>query len=422
MSEKTKSTPESQAENQSTAPKTSEKVHRTTVRTPASTVIIETTTKEIPASEIAETAKATGKSEAAVIAEVETEAKAKTPTVSVFNFEDAKNREEWDDFVTSHPEANFLQSWDFYEFHLSRGNHIIRRLAKDESGKIVAAYAGVIEAARRGRHLAIAGGPILDWSNQPLVTAIFEDMRIQGKKENCVFVRVRPQLERTPENLQLLESRGLKPAPMYLSVEFAGVLDLNKSEDEILKGMRQRLRRALRKAAKNDIQVEKSTDPKDIHEFYQIQLQTAGRHEFVAFSEDFLTKQFAALAKNGEAVLYTAKYQDQILAQNFMIFYGNEASYHYGVSSELGTKYSGAPLLHMEAMRDARERGIKRYNFWGIVEEDEIHHRFYGVSCFKRGFGVDELRYTPAHDIILKPAKYAITKLIESVRKKVRHV
>lgn len=168
MSEKTKSTPESQAENQSTAPKTSEKVHRTTVRTPASTVIIETTTKEIPASEISEVAKATGKSEATVIAEVETEAKAKTPTVSVFNFEDAKNREEWDDFVTSHPEANFLQSWDFYEFHLSRGNHIVRRLAKDENGKIVAAYAGVIEAARRGNHLAIAGGRFLTGRTSPL--------------------------------------------------------------------------------------------------------------------------------------------------------------------------------------------------------------------------------------------------------------
>lgn len=348
---------------------------------------------------------------------------AQAPTESRhFNFETAEDREEWDNFITSHPEANFLQSWDFYEFHASRGNHIVRRLARYSDGKIVAAYAGVVEAARRGRHLAIAGGPILDWANPDLVTAVFADMRAQGQRENCVFVRVRPQLERTPDNLKILTDHGLRPAPMYLSVEFAGVLDLNKSEEEIMTGMRQRLRRALRKAAKNGITVEKSTDPKDIHEFYQIQLQTAGRHEFVAFSEDFFTKQFAALAKNGEAVLYTAKYQGETLAQNFMIFYGNEASYHYGVSSELGTKYSGAPLLHMEAMRDARERGIKRYNFWGIVEEDETHHRFYGVSCFKRGFGVDELRYTPAHDLVLKPAKYAVTKLIESVRKKVRHV
>ena len=209
---------------------------------------------------------------------------------------------------------------------------------------------------------------------------------------------------------------------MYLSVEFAGVLDLEKDEDEIMKGMRQRLRRALRKGAKNGIEIEKSTNPDDIHEFYQIELQTAGRHQFVAFSEDFLTKQFAAFAKHDEAVLYTAKYQGEILAQNFMIFYGNEASYHYGVSSELGTKLSGAPLLHVEAMRDARKRGIKRYNFWGIVEENETKHRFYGVSCFKRGFGVTELRYTPAQDLVIEPNKYWFDWLIETVRRKVRHV
>ncbi len=339
-----------------------------------------------------------------------------------FQLKNAKNRAKWDDFVTSHPEANFLQSWDFYEFHQSRGNEVVRRIAVDEQGEIIAAYAGVVEAAKRGRHLAIAGGPILDWENLKLVEAIFQDMRAQGEAQNCVFVRVRPQLERSESSLKLMQSLGAKPAPMYLSVEFAGVLDLNKSEEEILTGMRQRSRRALRKAAKNGITVEKSTNPEDIHEFYQIQMQTAGRHGFVAFSEDFLLKQFTALAKNGEAVLYSAKYQGETLAQNFMIFYGNEASYHYGVSSELGTKLSGAPLLHMEAMRDARKRGIKRYNFWGIVEEDEVHHRFYGVSCFKRGFGVTELKYVPAHDLVLKPGKYAVTKVIENIRKKVRHV
>lgn len=335
---------------------------------------------------------------------------------------DAENREQWDQFVTSHPEANFLQSWDFYEFYKSRGNQVVRRIAVDEREQIVASYAGVVEDAKRGRYLAIAGGPILDWEDRTLVDAIFQDMRSEGVRHKCVFVRVRPQLELSYQGMNLMHELGLQRAPMYLSVEFAGVLDLEKSEEEILQGMRQRLRRALRKAEKNAITVEKSTDPKDIHEFYEIELQTAGRHHFFAFSEDFLTKQFAAFAKHNEAVLYTAKYQGEILAQNFMIFYGNEASYHYGVSSELGTKYSGAPLLHMEAMRDARKRGIKRYNFWGIVDETDVKHRFYGVSRFKRGFGVDELKYIPAHDMVLKRVPYILNWAVETLRKHIRHV
>ena len=142
----------------------------------------------------------------------------------------------------------------------------------------------------------------------------------------------------------------------------------------------------------------------------------------MAFSGDFLTKQFEAFREGGEVLIYTAKLDGEILAQNFMIFYGPEASYHYGVSSELGTRYSAAPLLHLAAMDEARRRGCVRYNLWGIVGTDEKSHRFYGVSEFKRSFGCEELRYTPAHDLVLKPSKYLITETVEKIRKKVRHV
>lgn len=338
------------------------------------------------------------------------------------NFSTAENRNKWDKFVTSHQEANFLQSWDFYDFHLSRGNRVVRRIVTDSDGSIIAAYAGVIECAKRGKYLAIAGGPILDWSNKKLVKAVFDDIKKQGQEHDCVFVRVRPQLELSDKSLKLMRDLGLQKAPMYLSVEYAGILDLHKTEDEILAGASQGLRRKIRKAQKNDIKIEKSEDPAIVKTFYQIQLQTAERQKFYAFSEDFLTKQFTAFSKNHEVTMYTAKLGDEVLAQNFIVFYGNEASYHYGVSSELGTKYSAAPLLHLEAMRDARERKIFRYNFWGIVGLDETKHRFYGVSGFKRSFGVTELKYTPAHDMVLNQQKYLITKIIETIRKKIRHV
>ncbi|MBQ6510771.1 peptidoglycan bridge formation glycyltransferase FemA/FemB family protein [Candidatus Saccharibacteria bacterium] len=339
-----------------------------------------------------------------------------------YKIETATNQTKWDKFITSHKEANFLQSWDFYKFHESRGNEVVRRIILDDKDKIIGAYAGVIEHAKRGKHLAIAGGPIIEWANKKLVKAVFDDIKEQGQKYDCVFVRVRPQLKLSEKSLKLFKNLGLKKAPMYLSVEYAGILDLNLSEEEILKNASQGFRRKLRKAAKAEIVIEKSTDPKDIKKFYQIQLETAKRHDFFAFSEDFLTKQFAAFAENNEVTLYIAKQGKEILAENFIIFYGNEASYHYGVSSELGTRLSSAPLLHIAAMKDARERGIKRYNLWGIVGLDEKKHRFYGVSEFKRSFGCTELKYTPAHDLILNKPKYLVTKAIESARKRARHV
>jgi len=339
----------------------------------------------------------------------------------IVTIRDVSSKQEWDDFVTTHKESNFLHSWQWGEFHLSRGKVVVRRGAY-KGDELIGVYTGHVEPARRGVHLEIVGGPIVDWHDKALIDAIFADIKSTAASHSCVYARIRPQLEDTPKHRDIFRAHGAKKAPMYLSVELAGVLNLEKSESEILEGMRQRLRRALRKAEKNNITVETSSDPAAIKEFYRIQLETAGRHQFVAFSEDFLTKQFAAFTADNSAVLYTAKYEGETLAQNFMIFYGNEASYHYGVSTELGTKLSGAPLLHMQAMRDARERGITRYNFWGIVDEEDMKHRFYGVSVFKRGFGVDELRYVPAHDIVIKPAAYLKTKAIETARRKLRRV
>lgn len=333
----------------------------------------------------------------------------------------AESKEQWDAYVSSLMESNFLQSWDFYEFHIARGKKVVRKLVLD-GNKIIGAWAGVVETAKRGTYMAIAGGPLIDWSNKKLVKAVFDDIREEGIKAGCVFVRVRPQLELSDKSLKLMASLGLKKAPMYLSVEYAGILDLHKTEEEILAGASQGFRRKLRKAQKNEIEISASDNEKEIKDFCKLEKLHAERQKYVAFSESFLTKQFEAFKKGGEVLIYTACKDGEILAQNFMIFYGPEASYHYGVSSQLGTKYSAAPLLHLAAMEEARKRGCIRYNLWGIVGVEETSHRFYGVSEFKRSFGCEELKYTPAHDLILKPTKYKLTLAVEKVRKKVRHV
>lgn len=338
------------------------------------------------------------------------------------NLVDILTREEWDGFVKSHPETNFLQSWDFYAFHESRGKQIVRRAVKNEINEIVAVYAGVVETAKRGTYLAIAGGPILDWQDKKLVRMVFDDIKAEGIKKKCTFVRVRPQLPLSDKSLALMKELGLKRAPMYLSVEYAGILDLNKSEEEILVGASQGFRRKLRKAKNYELEITADASDQAIKDFCELEKKHAERQKYVAFSKNFLTKQFEAFREHDEVLIYTAKKDGEILAQNFIIFYGPEASYHYGVSSELGTKYSAAPLLHLKAMEEARKRGCIRYNLWGIVGTDETSHRFFGVSEFKRSFGCEELKYTPAHDLILKPLIYQKTKIVESVRKKIRHL
>lgn len=334
---------------------------------------------------------------------------------------DATEKKEWDGYVAGRADANFLQSWDFYEFHLKRGKEVVRRLVYRD-GEIVGAYAGVVETAKRGKHLAIAGGPLIDWGDSEVVDAIFSDIKAFGRQKQCVFVRVRPQVAMSHNILEILQAQGLRKAPMYLSVEYAGILNLEKTEAEILAGASQGFRRKLRKAEKNGIEITATDDDAAIKEFCRLEKLHAERQKYVAFSAEWLTKQFEAFREGGEVLIYTARKDGETLAQNFMIFYGEEASYHYGVSSDLGTKFSAAPLLHLAAMGEARKRGCKRYNLWGIVGTEKKNHRFYGVSEFKRSFGCEEFRYTPAHDLVLNPLKYSLNWAVETARKKIRRV
>ena len=86
--------------------------------------------------------------------------------------ETAVDREIWDEFIKSHEESNFLQSFDFYEFHLARGKKVVRRLFYVDD-EVKAAYAGVVETAKRGTYMAIAGGPIFTSSSPVTIIPIY---------------------------------------------------------------------------------------------------------------------------------------------------------------------------------------------------------------------------------------------------------
>ena len=53
---------------------------------------------------------------------------------------DATDQKKWDKFITSHEDANFLQSWAWGVFHEARGKKVIRRIALDNDENIIAAY------------------------------------------------------------------------------------------------------------------------------------------------------------------------------------------------------------------------------------------------------------------------------------------
>lgn len=327
----------------------------------------------------------------------------------------------WESFLNLHPEVNFLQSWYWGDFHIEIHKKI-QRTGFYDNDILVGVMLSIVEDAKRGRYLTVPGGPIIDWENKDIVEAFVTLIREIATQNNCVFVRVRPQIIENDDSITLFRKLGFVEAPMHLHAEHTSQLDVSKNEEELMSAMRKNTRYEVKKAQKEEIVVSSTADSSAIKAFYDLQIETARRHGFVPFSYNFLLKQFEVFARAGKVLLYSAHLNHTLLAQAFVIFYGVEAVYHYGASTSEGRSHPGAYLIQWEAIREAKRRDMKRYNFWGVVAPDETNHRFYGVSVFKRGFGGEDVNYLHAQDLIISPFLYKLTKGIEMLRKKIRRV
>ncbi len=333
--------------------------------------------------------------------------------------EEIKEKVEWEKFMSYHPESNFLHSFNWGEFHQNLGK-IVKRVGFFENSKLVGIMLCVVERAKRATYLTIPGGPLIDWDNLDQVNTFKQTIEKIAREENCSFVRVRAQILENEKNSKLFEKLGFKVAPMHLHAELTRQLNLEKSEEELLAEMRKTTRYEIKQATKLEISIVTSTDIKDVDEFYNLQKETAQRQKFVEFDKKYLTEQFSVFAKDNQVLLYTAYLGNLKLAQAFIIFYGKEADYHYGASTLEGRKYPGAYLIQWEAIKEAKKRGITRYNLWGVAPEEETNHRFWGVSVFKRGFGGEDVEYLHARDLIINPFSYKINLAIELARKRIR--
>lgn len=328
----------------------------------------------------------------------------------------------WESFVKEVDQANFLSSWNWGVFHQRLDKKVFYR-GYYLGTKLIGLSLIVKESARRGSYLTIAGGPLLDWSNPKLTNFWRDDIKSIAQNEKCVFVRVRPQLLDNQDSKKLFAELGFNPAPMHLTADDTLQLDLSLTEEELLSQMRKNTRYEIRKADKVGITVTTSQAVTDIKAFYKYQLDLAKKHSFIPFSYKFLKEQFSVLAADNQVLLFHSYSEDKkLLASAFVIMYGNEAVYHYGISTPENNRLPGSYACQWAAIKEAKNRGIKRYNFWGITPADAPEdHRFAGVSLFKKGFGGNEVSYLPAQDLQTSPW-YIPVKLFEMYRAKKRHL
>lgn len=306
---------------------------------------------------------------------------------------------------------NFLQSAAWAKMNELLGRKVIWQ---DQTVMIV-------KTAKRGRYLEIPGGPVLDWGDFAAVEKTFAEIKEVARKEHCVFVRFRPQLLKTTENMALMKRLGAKLAPMHLHAEHTVIIDLTQDTDTLLAKMRRQTRYEVRRAEKLGIKVTHDNSKELFEEFYKVQQETAARQHFVPPSLKELLAEREAFKENIQ--IYRAENTDGApIAYGIIIMEKEEAAYFEAASTELNHKLPGAYALQWQVMQDLKKKGVKRYNLWGIAPPGQTKHRYAGVTTFKTGFGGEVVEFVPAEDIVLNNARYAVDYMIEIVRKKRRHL
>lgn len=321
-------------------------------------------------------------------------------------------KETWSKILMRYPEANFLQSPAWGKVNELVGHKVI--IEHDELNWWCLM---IVKDAKRGRFLEVPGGPLLDWQDQAAKTAAFAKIREIATREQCVFVRLRPQLR--IEQQQLLDGLDLKKAPMHLHAEHTIILDLTKSEDELLAEMRRQTRYDVRRSAKLGMTVEWRNDAEIFAEFHQVQSQTATRQHFYAPDLKMLEAEREAFGE--EARIYIAKSAEgEPVAYGLFLANGPEVEYFEAASTDLHLKLPGAYALQWQAIRDFKALGYQRYNLWGIAPPGQTEHRYAKVTTFKKGFGGETVEFVPAQDLVIRKGRYQINLLIETIRRKVR--
>lgn len=334
-------------------------------------------------------------------------------------------RDEWDDFLSKHPQAHILQSAAWGELKSEFGWEVYRLYSGDVAAQIL------IRRLALGFKLAyLAKGPV---GGDRLFSSLREGEK-QEKDENidrlmqeidrlcreqhCAFLKVEPDIwEATPFSQGGDIPKGFQFSQHAIQPPRTIILDIRGSEEQVLDRMKQKTRYNIRLSSKKGMTVSPSTD---ILSFTKILDITSQRDGFGVHSREYYSKVFDLFHPKDEAELFMAAHEGQTLAGLMVFIRGKRAWYFYGGSSQVKRDLMPNYLLQWEAMRWARAHGCTEYDLWGVPDfneqtlEDNFLKRsdgLWGVYRFKRGFGGKVMRSVGPFDRVYNAPIYRLYNL-----------
>ncbi len=299
-------------------------------------------------------------------------------------------KEKWNLFIRENSDGGLLQSWEWGEFQTSLGRKVIRISKKNDFIANLIKYPLLFNKF----YLYCPRGPILERSkfkNQKLdLSSFIEEIKSIAKKENVIFFRFDPPFSSDYqfENLKLIKTKPFQPQQTL-------ILDLSKSEEELLKDMHQKTRYNIKLAQKKGVKIREGSE-KDTEIFWTLIQKAAKRNGFKTHPKIYYQKLIEVLGKKNLVKLFIAQIKERPIAAILVAFFNKKGYYLHGGSDYQYRNLMAPYLLQWHAILEAKRRNLKFYDFWGVDPK-----KWPGLTRFKAGFApkTKSISYLGTYDI-----------------------
>jgi lipid II:glycine glycyltransferase (peptidoglycan interpeptide bridge formation enzyme) len=330
----------------------------------------------------------------------------------------------WNEVAANLPGAHILQTSYWAEIKADLGWRVAYLLWQDASDKILAA-AMVLEKKAPlidARILYCPRGPLLDWSDLPLVGEVINSLADYARSQKAIYLKIDPNVQvgsglpgaenYAPGEIGM-KVKGLLDATGWIysggQIQFKNTvtLDLCQGEEALLAGMKQKMRYNIQLARRKGMNVRLGTAA-DYKQLYRMYAVTALRDGFAIRDEAYYLKVWQRLSDAGLAYPLLAEVDGRAVAGMVMFTFGGTAYYFYGMSTGEDREKMPNHLLQWEAIRLAETLGCTRYDLWGAPDAYDEADPMWGVYRFKEGFNGETSAGLGAYDLILQPTWYAM--------------
>lgn len=316
----------------------------------------------------------------------------------------------WDDAIAANPDGgNIFQGRDFAEQKQHGGwtpRYLVIRdmhcMALEKSVPLL------------GKLWYMPKGPGATTMRQ--LDDVLAELRTFAAKNGVFAVKIEPELRRENETVADLMKLGLvKTAP--IQPNFSTILiDLRPSTDDILRGLNQKGRHAIKRAERDGAWA-KQVEPTDenCHAMYELLAKTA-EGSFHIRPYAYYKAFWQRFAKSSHGQLFFAyDPSERLIAGAYALVLGHKSTYKDGASVRDRTVYGASHLLQWEVIQWAKQRGSLQHDLCGAPPSDQINnpdHPHYGIGRFKTSFNKEVTDYVGAWDVVVDEHRYTLWKRI----------